>query len=368
MRSSLVSPSKVASWESIAGAASFAFLALSVVHCGDSGPTFGDGYNQLADSGVSVTDSGKAVGQGKDGGKSGGKDAGGAGDDDAGGTGDDDAGGSGDDGGNVGQGDAGQGGDGGYVPQACTNPGNDDPGAYPQTDFNPQPPYIPNDTLVLTLDDGPDSTITAKVLDLLKARNVKATYFVNTENWGGPLSLITRMINEGHEIANHTVHHHHLGAGGGMDGIPHETTTAGIETELAGVETALGTLTNNAITRLTLVRAPFGEPYQAGSAADQALVYPVVAKHGVAINWNFDTQDTTTTDGNVVFTNFKNLVKTPGASGASWGIFLMHTVHQQDLDALPLILDYIQQNHFKLARVEDVLCWKFGKHSKDLVP
>ena len=343
---------RVSALGAIACMASSIFLA----HCGDPAAGAGDvWYPGVDDGGGGVADSGAKSGR-----------AGDAGPGKVGGHAGDAGGGGGDDGGDV-PADAGQASDGGGVSPACTNPGSEDPGPYPQTDFNPQPPYIPDDTLVLTLDDGPDSTVTAQVLDLLAARHTKATFFINTENWGGPLSLVQRMIDEGHELANHTVHHHHLGAGGGSDGIAHETTAAGVESEVAGVETALGTLTHGALTRLTLFRAPFGEPYQSGDATDQALVFPIVARHGVAINWNFDTQDTTTTDPSVVFGNFKNLVKTPGAPGAAWGIFLMHTVHPQDLAALPMMLDYIQQNHFKLARVEDVLCWKFGKHSKELV-
>ena len=334
--------------------------SILLAHCGDAAVAAGDvWYPGADDGGGGAADGGEKGGSAIDGGAGGpGKVGGHAGD--AGGGGEDD------DAGNVAR-DGGKENDGGGVTTACTDPGSEDPGPYPQTDFNPQPPYIPSDTLVLTLDDGPDSTVTAQVLDLLKARHTKATFFINTENWGGPLSLVQRMIDEGHELANHTVHHHHLGAGGGSDGIAHETTAAGIESEVAGVEAAVSTLTKGAISRLTLFRAPFGEPYQSGDGADQALVFPVVARHGVAINWNFDTQDTTTTDANAVFGNFKNLIKTPGAPGAAWGIFLMHTVHPQDLAALPLMLDYIQQNHFKLARVEDVLCWKFGKHSKELV-
>jgi peptidoglycan/xylan/chitin deacetylase (PgdA/CDA1 family) len=239
---------------------------------------------------------------------------------------------------------------------ACTNnPGHEDPGEFPQTDFDPQPPYIPNDTLVLTIDDVPDTNNTPLILDILKARNIKATFFINTMNWGGPDSLIKRMIDEGHEIANHTVHH------------PHLPTTSDIEGEIAGVETAIDTISGGTIKRLTLFRAPYGEPYQSGTDAEKALVLPIVAKHAVAINWNFDTLDTTTTDATVVYNTFVDAVKTPGAAGAAWGIFLMHGVHPWDVDVLPRILDYVKANHFKLARVEDVLCWRFGKRSEDLI-
>jgi peptidoglycan/xylan/chitin deacetylase (PgdA/CDA1 family) len=255
----------------------------------------------------------------------------------------------------------------GPQPNECTSPGTESPGEWPQTDFDPHPAYIPNDTLVITIDDGPDSNTacanggdgcTGKVLDMLKARGMKATFFVNTENWGGPEAIIKRIVDEGHELGNHTVHHNHL-----------PTLDAKvIESEITGVESVVDGLTQGDIPKLTLLRAPYGDPYQSGSSQAKALVSPVVAKHAVAINWNFDTFDTTTTDGNWIYNNFVSVVKTPGAAGASWGIFLIHSVNAQDVDALPRILDYIKAKHFKLATVEDVLCWKFGKYSKDLVP
>jgi peptidoglycan/xylan/chitin deacetylase (PgdA/CDA1 family) len=250
----------------------------------------------------------------------------------------------------------------------CASAGTEAPGQYPQTDFSPQPAYIPSDTLILTLDDGPDVAKTAQILDILKERNVHVDFFVNTMNYGGPVSLIKRMIDEGHHVGNHTVHHSHLAPGGGMDGVPHLSTAADVESEIAGVETAVQTLTGGAVSQLTRFRAPFGEPYQAGDPDDVALVEPVVAGHAVAIDWNFDTQDSTTSDGDVVVSTFADLVKTPGEPGAAWGIFLMHAVNAQDVDALPKILDYIAAKGFKLATVEDVLCWKFGKHSWEIAP
>src|SRR5689334_11187718 len=144
-------------------------LAFLLAHCGDSADSGqGDGWYPGVDAGA-----GGGKDSGKGGGKKDGATGGGGGDDDAGDNGGDDNGGDdnggddddegdngGDDddaGGNGGT-DSGGGHDSGQ--SACANPGHENPGQYPQTDFNPQPAYIPNDTLVLTLDDGPDTTQT----------------------------------------------------------------------------------------------------------------------------------------------------------------------------------------------------------------
>jgi peptidoglycan-N-acetylglucosamine deacetylase len=61
--------------------------------------------------------------------------------------------------------------------------------------------------LCLTFDDGPDPRFTPQILDILKARQAPATFFVigvNAENNPG---LVRREYVEGHQIGNHTYTH-----------------------------------------------------------------------------------------------------------------------------------------------------------------
>src|SRR5438477_2170172 len=64
--------------------------------------------------------------------------------------------------------------------------------------------------VAITFDDGPDPRWTPKILDILKAANVKAAFFlvgVNAERYPG---LVRRIVDEGHEIGNHTYYHPNL--------------------------------------------------------------------------------------------------------------------------------------------------------------
>ncbi|KAM9877179.1 polysaccharide deacetylase family protein [Verticillium dahliae] len=64
-------------------------------------------------------------------------------------------------------------------------------------------------TFALTFDDGPFS-FTDHVLDLLKAAGVKATFFVNGQNWGDINDYrptVERILAEGHQLGSHTNRH-----------------------------------------------------------------------------------------------------------------------------------------------------------------
>ena len=61
--------------------------------------------------------------------------------------------------------------------------------------------------VALTFDDGPDPIDTPKVLDILKEKNVRATFFVLGQAAEANPLLIKRLVIEGHEIGNHGFSH-----------------------------------------------------------------------------------------------------------------------------------------------------------------
>jgi cellulose synthase/poly-beta-1,6-N-acetylglucosamine synthase-like glycosyltransferase/spore germination protein YaaH/peptidoglycan/xylan/chitin deacetylase (PgdA/CDA1 family) len=66
--------------------------------------------------------------------------------------------------------------------------------------------YSPN-KVAITFDDGPDPDWTPKILDVLKQKNAKATFFligIQTDKFSG---LAKRIYREGHTIGNHTFTH-----------------------------------------------------------------------------------------------------------------------------------------------------------------
>jgi cellulose synthase/poly-beta-1,6-N-acetylglucosamine synthase-like glycosyltransferase/peptidoglycan/xylan/chitin deacetylase (PgdA/CDA1 family) len=65
--------------------------------------------------------------------------------------------------------------------------------------------------LALTFDDGPDPEWTPKILDILKAKGVKASFFVVGANAEANPDLVRRIVAEGHDVGNHTFTHPNLG-------------------------------------------------------------------------------------------------------------------------------------------------------------
>ncbi len=117
--------------------------------------------------------------------------------------------------------------------------------------------------VALTYDDGPNPPYTDRILDVLKAEHVKATFFVVGRAVAAYPATLRRIANEGHAIGNHTWDHPHLI----MD------SRTAIRAEL--------TRTQNAIVRITgrpthLMRPPFGIRDFRVIAEAHALGYDVV--------------------------------------------------------------------------------------------
>ena len=61
--------------------------------------------------------------------------------------------------------------------------------------------------IALTFDDGPHPVYTVQILDILKANEAKATFFVIGKNAENYPDLVKHAYNDGHEIGNHTYSH-----------------------------------------------------------------------------------------------------------------------------------------------------------------
>ena len=58
-------------------------------------------------------------------------------------------------------------------------------------------------SLILTIDDGPDPEITPRILATLKKHGAKATFFLIGRKVAAHPELVQRIVDDGHDIGNH---------------------------------------------------------------------------------------------------------------------------------------------------------------------
>lgn len=125
--------------------------------------------------------------------------------------------------------------------------------------------------VALTFDDGPDTTYTPAILDLLAELGVKATFFLRGDRIPGREWVVQRIINEGHVIGNHTQTHSNL----------RKLSIARLQEEVLRTEELIAARTG---LRPALVRPPYGEMSESG--------LDWLAGEGyVMTNWSVDSGD-----------------------------------------------------------------------------
>jgi len=74
--------------------------------------------------------------------------------------------------------------------------------------------------------------------------------------------------------------------------------------------------------------------------------------------------------GDMIAQNVINLVGTAPGSGTAYGVLLQHATYPWTYDALPKLYGkdgYFAKHGFRIGTVEDAICWKYGKHSWEIV-
>ena len=67
--------------------------------------------------------------------------------------------------------------------------------------------HVDGQYVAMTFDDGPHATLTPRLLDMLKERGIKATFFLVGKNVVEYPKIAKRIVDEGHEIASHSWSH-----------------------------------------------------------------------------------------------------------------------------------------------------------------
>lgn len=180
--------------------------------------------------------------------------------------------------------------------------------------------------LAITFDDGPDAKWTPVLLDGLKERGVKATFFLIGANISqdGNESLVRRMYAEGHLIGNHTYHHVNLA----------KLSSSGAEEELEMTDQLIEEITGDSP---FLVRPPFGAFPQGEEETDKLYV-----------KWTVDSSDWVTK-------NTAEIVRKVVTDVEENDIILMHDCYETSVEAALQIVDILKDEGYEFVTLDKLL-------------
>ena len=203
--------------------------------------------------------------------------------------------------------------------------------------------------LALTFDDGPDRTYTPKVLDILAAKGVKATFFIVGSAGAVNGDVLKRIYEEGHDIGNHTFTHLNT-ANASSERLAFE-----INATQRLIEATVGA-------RTKLFRPPYAQDLEP-QTIDGAQALILAGSLGyLTIGMDIDPKDWVRPLAGQIVANTVN-----GAMKGQGNVILLHDaggIRNSTVEALPQIIDKLQQADFRFMPLHELL----GLARDDVMP
>ncbi|MDQ0223247.1 polysaccharide deacetylase family protein [Streptococcus moroccensis] len=185
-------------------------------------------------------------------------------------------------------------------------------------------PVAVGKVIALTFDDGPDPNTTKQLQQILRQNQVKATFFILGQKVSGNEQLLQELVQEGHQLANHTWSHPNLT----------KLSATQVQAEVGNTQQAIYNATG---VWPTVLRPPYGS---SNAAVAQAAGIPIV-------NWTVDTLDWQSRNTEAILAKVKAHVH-PG------GIILMHDIHQTSVDAVQSVIDYLKAEGYNFVTINEL--------------
>lgn len=179
--------------------------------------------------------------------------------------------------------------------------------------------------IAITFDDGPAEESTPILLEGLKKRGVKATFFVIGKNVQSYPELVKQEAGEGHLVGNHTYHHIDLASVSDEKALEEIAQTSRLVEELTGKRTEY-------------VRAPFGSWKE--NLETELDVIPV--------KWSVDPLDWTTENEDEIVNKVVTQVQEND-------IILLHDCYVSSVNAALRIIDILQKEGYDFVTVDELL-------------
>jgi len=180
----------------------------------------------------------------------------------------------------------------------------------------------------LTFDDGPNPAYTPRILQILKEKKVRATFFLIGQHAQQHPDLVKKIYESGHELGDHTFSHVELPK------VPSDKIKQEVESTRSIVESATGA-------KIFLFRPPWGI-FDGRSLAEIAM------RKFDAVLWSVDSRDWSRPGIAQIQAN----VLEKAGNGS---IILFHDDHDQIVQALPDIILNLQQRGYQFITVSEMM-------------
>ncbi|MCT4553558.1 MAG: polysaccharide deacetylase family protein [Pelagimonas sp.] len=196
----------------------------------------------------------------------------------------------------------------------------------------------PSPVVAMTFDDGPHPSLTPKLLDMLKARGLRATFYLIGNRVVTWPDIVRRIADEGHEIGNHSWSHPNLA----------KRSNASVLREIDRTSDAIFKITG---------RPPvtFRPPYGSFTKRQRLMLYE--QRNLPTILWSVDPQDWRRPGASVVARRILNGSR-PGS------IILSHDIQSGTVRAMPNTFDGLSQRGMKFATVSQMMGWPLWQSRK----
>lgn len=186
--------------------------------------------------------------------------------------------------------------------------------------------------IYLTFDEGYEYGFSSKILDILKANNVKAAFFVTKPYIDGNKELVNRMVKEGHIVGNHTKSHHSM---------PTITDQNKFNDELLLTQNDFEDLTGTRMPRF--FRPPMGEYSELSLYYTQQIGYKTILWSFAYSDWNVDKQPDKE--------NAKKLILSRTHDG---GIYLLHAQSKTNTEILDSLIKEWKSRGYEFKSLTDL--------------
>ncbi|WP_422785030.1 delta-lactam-biosynthetic de-N-acetylase [Ruminiclostridium hungatei] len=189
---------------------------------------------------------------------------------------------------------------------------------------------VTRNIIYLTFDEGYENGYTSKILDTLRENNVKAAFFITGPYLNEHQDLVRRMVEEGHTVGNHTIHHPSLP----------EKDDSQIEEEVLGLERAFSEKFG---AKMKFLRPPKGEYSERSLSITSKLGYCNLFWSFAYDDWHRDKIRGPEYAYKKVISNLHN-----------GEILLLHAVSKDNADALDMIIKGCRASGFEFGNVEEL--------------